>query len=150
LFYILNTIKITIVSLKCNKIMQHNISKVTKTILIIELCLAFYMIIVLFSSLYDDYQVESYITEFDQKNQEIKAENEKLKDELEYFRSPQYQDKIAKQNFGLVNPGEEVLILPHPDDSQNLNLEEQQLSKKLVYYENLPTYKKWWYLVFHK
>jgi len=108
------------------------------------------MIIVLFSSLYDDYQVESYITEFDQKNQEIKAENEKLKDELEYFRSPQYQDKIAKQNFGLVNPGEEVLILPHPDDSQNLNLEEQQLSKKLVYYENLPTYKKWWYLVFHK
>ncbi len=127
--------------------MRQNISQITKFILMVELILAGYMVIVLCKSLVESYQIEKYILDFEQKNTEIAAENKKLQSELAYFRSPQYQDKIAKQNFGLVNPGEEVLILPFSPKPGTIDLEQAQLAKRLLYYENLSTPKKWWHLL---
>ncbi len=127
--------------------MRQNISQITRIILIIELVIAAYMVIVLLKSLVESYQIEKYILDFEQRNTEIAAENKKLESELAYFTSPEYQDKIAKQNFGLVNPGEAVLILPYSPKPGTIDLQENQLAKRLLFYENLSTPQKWWHLL---
>ena len=38
-------------------------------------------------------------------------ENKQKTEDYLYFTSDEYIDKIAKQNLGLVNQGEEVIIL---------------------------------------
>ncbi|MBU0458000.1 hypothetical protein KJ652_00335 [Patescibacteria group bacterium] len=58
---------------------------------------------------------------FEQTLEGIQVQNNGLKEniaqgyrDLEYFKSTQYKDKYAKENLGLVNPGEKVLIIQHP------------------------------------
>ena len=41
----------------------------------------------------------------------IELENKQKTEDYLYFTSEEYIDKIAKQNLGLVSPGEEVIII---------------------------------------
>ena len=129
--------------------MDRSVSPLTKFILIAEFLLAIYMLIALTTSQYNSYKIEKYILEFEEQNQKLLQENNALKDKYDYYTAPEYQEKIAKQNFGLVNPGEKVLIIP---DSSNLSDAEEFLNsveeQRVMFYRNLPDPLKWWYLFF--
>jgi cell division protein FtsB len=69
---------------------------------------------------------------FDQTLIEIAAQNEALDAtiaqgyrDLEYYRSAQYKDKYAKENLGLLNPGEKVLIIRQPAITDVNDIESQ-------------------------
>ena len=129
--------------------MVSTISRTTRIILIVEFIVAIYMLIALTTSEYNSYKVEKYIQDFESRNQEIALENQQLKNEYDYFTSKQYQEKIAKQNFGLVNPGEQVLIIP--EESKITDEEEFQnriITEKVEFYESLSNPIKWWYYLF--
>jgi len=125
------------------------LSEKNKFILIIQFVLTIYLLLTLGVSEYKNYKVQNFINEFDFKNQNLSFENELLSNELDYYSSPQYQEKIAKQNLGLINPGEKVLVI-QVDDSLSetqryeLSLEQNKLSR----IKSLPNYKKWWYYLF--
>jgi cell division protein FtsB len=129
--------------------MNRNISSTTRIILIVEFIVAIYMVISLTTSEYNSYKIEQYITKFEEDNVKLAEENNQLKDRYEYYTSPEYQEKIAKQNFGLVNPGEKVLIIP---ESSNLTpaeeFEETVLTERIKFYEELSNPVKWWYYFF--
>jgi hypothetical protein len=42
----------------------------------------------------------------------IAQENKQKEADYSYYSSDAYIEKIAKQNLGLVNPGEEVIVIP--------------------------------------
>ena len=131
--------------------MTKAINPTTRIVLIIEFIVAIYMLIALTTSEFESFQVERYIGEFEQQNQEIALENEDLKNEYDYFSSPQYQEKIAKQNFGLINPGEEVLIIPdqsHVSDEEEF--ENLLLSDREKFYHDMSNPVKWWYFFFRE
>jgi cell division protein FtsB len=86
-------------------------SGVTKFILIIEFVLVSYLLYSLTKNVYNSYRVDRYIETFRAENATIEEENRQKTENYLYFTSEEYIDKIAKQNFGLVNPGEEVIIL---------------------------------------
>lgn len=129
--------------------MNRNISSTTRIILIVEFIVAIYMVISLTTSEYNSYKIEQYIKKFEEDNVKLAEENNQLKDRYEYYTSPEYQEKIAKQNFGLVNPGEKVLIIP---ESSNLTpaeeFEETVLTERIKFYEELSNPVKWWYYFF--
>jgi cell division protein FtsB len=59
-----------------------------------------------------NYQLEKQIARMQQENdlQKLKNENQKLKNQ--YYKTPQYLELAARQNFGLAMPGEKELIVP--------------------------------------
>ena len=77
-----------------------------KFVLIIELLIAVYMISSLMVTEYKNYKIENYIAQFELENQRLTLENQDLNSQFDYFTSSEYQEKIAKQNFGLAISGE--------------------------------------------
>ena len=94
-------------------------SSFTKIIIIVEFLLIAYLIYSLTKNVYNSYKVDQYIEEFETENTVIETENRQKTEDYLYFTSEEYIDKIAKQNLGLVNSGEEVIIL-----SSNITLDE--------------------------
>jgi cell division protein FtsB len=118
-------------------------SNVTRFILIIEFVLVAYMLYALTSSVYRSYQIDQHIAQFERENQEIALENDRLSDDFAYYSSQAYKEKIAKQNFGLVNPGEQVIVIP--DQNVVAQPEDELLQKKSARkWERLSNPEKWW------
>lgn len=97
--------------------LQHT-SQLTKIILIVEFLLVAYLLYALTVNVYKSYMLDAHIKSFEDENHSLESENGKKNDDFLYYTSEQYIDKIAKQNFGLVNPGEEVIILPLDPNTQ--------------------------------
>lgn len=90
---------------------QHT-SNFTKMVIIGEFFLVSYLLYTLTVSVYKSYQIDLHIKNFETENVRIEEENRRKTEEFEYYSSDAYIEKIAKQNLGLVNPGEEVIIIP--------------------------------------
>lgn len=125
-------------------------SNLTKLVIIAEFCLVAYLLYSLTSNVYQGYQIDKYITQFEEENQRIAADNAKMSDDYDYYTSTQYIDKIAKQNLGLINSGEEVVIVA-PEDKMILEnqAEAQQEAQELSIYA-LSNPQKWWKFFFDR
>lgn len=102
-------------------------SNLTKVIIIAEFCLVAYLLYSLTSNVYQGYQIDKYIRQFEEENKAIAVLNARMSDDYNYYTSDQYIDKIAKQNLGLINAGEEVLIVT-PEDK--MAIENEALASK--------------------
>jgi cell division protein FtsB len=122
-------------------------SSFTKIIIIVEFLLIAYLIYSLTKNVYNSYKVDQYIEEFETENSVIETENRQKTADYLYFTSEEYIDKIAKQNLGLVNPGEEVIIL-----SSNIVLEETDNDKNPVNnfakHSGMSNSEQWWNFFF--
>ncbi len=78
--------------------------------LIGEFLLVSYLLYALAANVYQGYQIDYHIQNFQEENRKIAELNQKAADDLLYYTSNEYLEKIAKQNLGLVNPGEEVVV----------------------------------------
>lgn len=126
-----------------------HVSRTTKMILTAEFILFAYMLYVLSTSLYKGYQVDNFIRSADMENAKLEQANQLLAEDYEYYRSDAYKEKIAKQNFGLVRPGEEVIILA-PDSHSYFSEEERTAQVSKQYYESLSNPRKWFLFFFDR
>ena len=103
-------------------------------IILVEFLVIFYMIYALTSSVYKKHQINQYIQKFELENKQLVIDNNNKINDYHYYHSDRYAKKIAKQNFGLLNPGEEVIILPNKVERNetfvDLYEENMQPSKK--------------------
>ena len=122
-------------------------SNFTKTIIIIEFLLVAYLVYSLTKNVYNSYLVDKYIENFENDNAQIEEENRQKNEDYLYFTSEEYIDKIAKQNLGLVNPGEEVIIIS-PEvlatDTEEVSDNEGDYSK----YSGKSNMTLWWEFFF--
>ncbi len=118
-------------------------SSFTKIIIIVEFLLVAYLIYSLTKNVYNSYKVDQYIEEFERENSLIETENRQKTEDYLYFTSEEYIDKIAKQNLGLVNPGEEVIIL-----SSAITIEEayndEDTGTNFAKYSGMTNSQQWW------
>lgn len=82
-------------------------------------------------------------------NEKITRDNRKAAEDLVYYKSDSFIEKMAKQNFNLVNQGEEVIVisddlLQTPVADSNLPDNSDQISK----YYSLSNPQKWWKFFF--
>jgi cell division protein FtsB len=91
-------------------------SNFTKMVIIAEFFLVSYLLYSLTVSVYKSYQIDQHIKSFEEENAKIEEGNRKRSEEFDYYSSDAYIEKMAKQNLGLVNPGEEVIIIPNNED----------------------------------
>lgn len=123
-------------------------SNITKLIIVVELILVIYLLNTLTISVYKGYQVDKIINEFEQENKQMEEENRKKVEDYEYFTSPNYIEKMAKQNLGLVNPGEKVIVLP-PNVNENSVLN-SDFDDKNAALAGLTNEEKWWIFFFDR
>ncbi|MEK7523700.1 MAG: septum formation initiator family protein [Patescibacteria group bacterium] len=126
-----------------------HISRTTKLILMIEFILLSYMLYVLSTSLYKSYQVDRFIQNAQDENTKLEKANSMLAEDYEYYRSDAYKEKIAKQNFGLIRPGEEVIVLA-PPSRPYLSSEQQVTQVNGQYYQSLSNPRKWFLFFFDR
>ncbi len=93
----------------------HTSSNLTKAIIVGELLVVSYLLYTLTVSVYKSYQIDQHILNFKKENDRIAEENRQKEQDYSYYTSQAYIEKIAKQNLNLVNPGEEVIIIPASD-----------------------------------
>jgi cell division protein FtsB len=124
-------------------------SNITKLVIVVELILVIYLLNTLTVSVYRGYQIDQVIKQFEQDNNRIADDNRKKSEDYDYFTSPNYIEKIAKQNLGLVNPGEEVIVLPasSTDQTNTSSSQDNQESPDLI---DLSTDQKWWLFFFDR
>jgi cell division protein FtsB len=87
-------------------------------------------------SIQTNYQLQKQISGLKQRNDVQKLENNNLALQNDYFKSSQYLELSARQNFGLAQPGEKEIIVPQnvalaytvdlPSDTQNQKASDQQ------------------------
>jgi cell division protein FtsB len=122
-------------------------SGLTKLIIFIEFFLVSYLLYSLTKNVYNSYQIDSYIDDFESENSSLEDENRQKTDDYLYFTSPEYIDKIAKQNLSLVNQGEEVIILS--PDVLNVETGSSDLEEGgFAVYGGQSTASQWWDLFF--
>jgi cell division protein FtsB len=122
-------------------------SNIAKLIIVVESILVIYLLNTLTVSVYRGYQIDKVINEFETENRRIEDENRKKSEDYEYFTSPNYIEKIAKQNLGLVNPGEEVIILSSSIPGQNSENKDVASNEGLG---DLSNSEKWWIFFFDR
>lgn len=125
------------------------VSRTTKIILIVEFVLLSYMLYVLSTSLYKSYQVDKFIQAAEEQNKQLEETNKGLAEDYEYYSSDAYKEKIAKQNFGLIRPGEEVIILV-PNDDENVSIDDRASQATRQYYSSLSNPRKWFLFFFDR
>lgn len=106
-----------------------------------------YMLYNLTVSIYENYQIEEHISDFEQRNAELLEENKQKMDDLQYYISDEYIDKIAKQNLNLINPGEQVIVIPD-EDLVVLSQDEDTAALSEQIRESWSNPKKWWKFFF--
>ena len=124
-------------------------SNVAKLIIVVELILVIYLLNTLTVSVYRGYQIDKVITQFQQDNQRVEDDNRQKSEDYAYFTSANYIDKIAKQNLGLVDPGEEVIVL----SNQSVPAADQVLvdaDSKDNSMADLDNSQKWWLFFFDR
>ena len=121
-------------------------SSLTKLIIIVEFLLVAYLLYSLTKNVYNSYKVDKYIEAFREENLAIETENRQKTEDYLYFTSQEYIDKIAKQNLGLINPGEEVIILA--PEALNSGSNEESASDGLAKHQGLSNAGKWWQFFF--
>lgn len=118
-----------------------------RLVLIVGFFVVAYMLYNLTVSIYENYQIEKHITEFEARNTELKEENEQKLADFQYYTSEEYVEKVAKQNLGLINPGEQVVVIPDEDlIVLSQDAEEQRVAEQIRASWSTP--KKWWKFFF--
>lgn len=118
-----------------------------RLVLIVGFFIVAYMLYHLAVSIYENYQIEKHIAEFEARNVELQSENKQKQEDLEYYISDEYIDKIAKQNLNLVNPGEKVIVIPD-EDLVVLSQDEDTAALSEQIRASWPNPKKWWKFFF--
>ena len=120
----------------------------TKIILLAEFMLVLYLIYALTVNIYQSYQIDFHIKNFQAENKRIAEENRKKTEDLLYYTSDAYIDKIAKQNFGLINAGEEVIIIPEGEKIVIAENDPTQINYPSKSYFLLTNSQRWWKFFF--
>lgn len=91
------------------------------------------------------------IEEAESKLEQVKEENQRLKEQLEYTKSEEFREKEVRDKLGLAKEGEAVVLLPKEDGDQ---LQDTGIKSSKPNYIRcrscnfLQNYKKWWDLFF--
>ncbi|MFA6435658.1 MAG: septum formation initiator family protein [Candidatus Gracilibacteria bacterium] len=120
---------------------------ITRIILVAGLVMVAYMLYNLTVTVYENYQIDTHIRNFEEKNTTLREENLQKLDDYKYYTSSAYIDKIAKQNLGLVNPGEEVIVLTQ-SNTETLLAADVALAEQSRSMANWSIPKKWWTFIF--
>lgn len=136
---------------------QHSEPLSKQLTIVIGLSVVGFMAFGLALSFYRNLLFEQTLEGISQQNKVLRQQIDKGYRDLEHFKSTQYKDKYAKENLGLVRPGEKTLIITQVPKTDPFVLTQSQSTptqqQEAAYYEllrQMPTLEHWKLYLFHK
>lgn len=107
--------------------------------IVVGLCVVGLMAFGLALSYYRNILFDRQLLAMEQRNGVLKGEITDGYSHLNYLQSSQYKDKYAKENFGLLKPGEKVFIINGPMDPIELKNDSELTpeDREAIYEQNL-------------
>ncbi|KKP70808.1 MAG: Septum formation initiator, partial [Candidatus Moranbacteria bacterium GW2011_GWE2_35_164] len=95
--------------------------------------------------------IENEISSLELEAENLNAQNNFLKEKIEYLKSDYYKESVAKDRLSLRNLGEKLVVV-HPSQkvlgaSDKLAEADEAKNEEDKYQHNLPNYEKWWSVV---
>lgn len=95
--------------------------------------------------------IENEIANLEMEAEKLGAENNFLKEKIDYLKSDYYKESVAKDRLSLRNKGEKLVIVQpkqkvlgaSDDKMEENNIETEKENQQ----NNLPNYQKWWEIV---
>lgn len=110
----------------------------SKLFRLIVILISLVMVVGLSRGLYALWNKKDIVSERQEALRKLERENQELQKKLEEAKSPEFIERMARDNLGLIKEGETIVLMP--------NLPAQAGDQKEE--ENLPNWKKWWQLFF--
>ena len=70
-----------------------------------------YMFFVVGKVSYQNYKIDQKIKGLKNEVEALEEENKKLLQNIEYYKTDEYKEKVARQRFGLKKPDEKVMVI---------------------------------------
>lgn len=125
--------------------------------IVIGLTVVGFMAFGLTLSFYRNIVFEETLRRISGENAEIAKDIEHGYAELEYYRSTQFRDKFAKENFNRANPGERVLIITSgnlqqtvSDDGETITEKERKETAYIELLRQMPVIEHWQLYLFER
>ncbi len=88
-------------------------------------------------------QIDQEIEKLRQEAGKIQANNRELQEKIAYFKTQDFQEKVAKEKLNLQKPDEQVVIVK-PSPSYETGEQKPSDNQEPEAVQNIPNYKKWW------
>jgi len=98
-----------------------------------------YLLYVVSKTMYQSYQVRKEVDDLKTSIAETQLSNKQLSEQIVYYQSASYQEKIARERMGLMKPGENVIVIL-PEEKPKEVVKDPD--------DGLPNYQKWWNFFF--
>lgn len=89
-----------------------------RLLILIILVLAILAIIPFGRGFVSTYQLRHEIETLEKEIGAMRMRNDTLEQEIERMKSPEYVERVAREELGLVKPGETLYILSEPEDEK--------------------------------
>ncbi|MBI3255337.1 MAG: septum formation initiator family protein, partial [Candidatus Andersenbacteria bacterium] len=86
------------------------------------------------------WQIEREVVRLEQEADEVQKHVTELANLNQYFRTPDFQERLAREKLNYRAPGEEVVLIPEDEQVSEVPLESQQIQRATVV--SVPL--KWW------
>jgi cell division protein FtsB len=100
-----------------------------------------YIFFALATSIYRDYKLERNIGDFQNEINKLAELAKQKPSDVKYYETSQYKDRYAKENLGLINLGEKVIIIPK-EEPKTAVAPEALPTPNLVLLR--PIHEQWW------
>lgn len=100
----------------------------------------FYMFFIVGKISYQNYTINQRINSLKSEVVSLEKDNKELRDNIEYYKTDAYKEKVARQRLGLKMPGESVVVIVPEEEGEE--------EKNEVKRDSNP--QKWWNFFFSK
>jgi cell division protein FtsB len=94
-------------------------------------------------------RISEEVTALELEARRIEAENKTLEERITYFSTREFREQEAREKLGLKKPDETVVAIKEEVQSEPAQSELQDNTQVGAIVE-MPNYRKWWNIFFHK
>lgn len=91
-------------------------------------------------------KIEKEISDLKQQAERIQNDNRTFQNQIDYYNTPEFIEKVSKDKINLQKTDEQVVII-NQNKAETIQAENQQ-NQETEESNNESNYKKWWYFFF--
>lgn len=122
---------------------------ISKFLTVIAFLIVIYAIFGLSRTIWQSYKIKKQMKSLEKEIEYLQAENTKLSNLIDYYKTETYKEKEARRLLGYQKPGEKVVIIPEIEEKiqedKKQNGQNQEVKK-----DSKNNYQKWWDFFFEK
>lgn len=121
---------------------------VNRLVILLTVPLILYFGVGLVQQWLEDYRLQVHRDRLLTEQQRLKEQQQQLRDQIGYYQSDAYIEQIAREQLGLVKPGDTAIAVVAPPPVERPPLTEPAPAAKPPAPDTRPVWQRWWDVFF--